>query len=121
MVAMSKPATGTTTWALKGVREETREAVREAAAQADLLIGEWVDQALLEAAREALHPAPPPATKADVATILKELAELKESVRTLRERGDRHERPPVRHVMVERRPRRQSRTRGEDDKGDRGS
>lgn len=121
MAAMSKPSAGTATWAIKGVREETREAVREAAAQADLLIGEWADQALLKAARNALHPPPPPATKEDVATILKELAELKESVRALRDHRDRHERPPVRHVMVERRQRRLPGGRGEGDKDDRGS
>ena len=78
-----------TSWTIKGVHEATREAVREAAAEAEMVIGEWVDQALRDAARAALHPSPPPASAADVATILKELAELKASVLALAGAKDR--------------------------------
>jgi hypothetical protein len=70
-------------WTIKGVQEATREAVREAAAQAELLIGDWVDQALRGAALAAMHPAPPPATRSDVAAVLGEVAELKATVKEL--------------------------------------
>jgi hypothetical protein len=117
-----KPATaGSSSWTIKGVHEATREAVREAAAEAEMVIGEWVDRALGQAAHEALHPSPPPATKDDVAIILKQLvelkasllgladskasvqalAELKASVQTVAERTKGYDRPMVRHVMVE--------------------
>ncbi len=76
-----KSGTAAGSWTIKGVQEATREAVRDAAAQAELLIGDWVDQALSGAARAALDPAPPPATQADVAAILAELAELRASVK----------------------------------------
>jgi hypothetical protein len=79
-----KPAnSGSTSWTIKGVHEATREAVREAAAEAEMVIGEWVDQALGRAAEEALHPSPPPATKDDIAAILEQLAELKAAVLAL--------------------------------------
>ncbi len=117
-----KPATaGSSSWTIKGVHEQTRDAVREAAAEAEMVIGEWVDRALGQAAHQALHPAPPPATRDDVALILKQLAELKAavlaladskadaealadvkaSVQTLAERTKGYDRPMVRHVMVE--------------------
>ena len=112
---------GSTSWTIKGVQESTREAVREAAAEAEMVIGEWVDRALGRAAQEALHPSPPPATKDDLAIVLKEVAELKgviltladskaslqslaevkASVQTLSERTKGYDRPMVRHVMVE--------------------
>jgi hypothetical protein len=78
-----------TSWTIKGVQETTREAVREAAAEAEMVIGEWVDRALGDAARAALHPSPPPATVADIAAILKELAEFKASVLALAGARDR--------------------------------
>jgi vacuolar-type H+-ATPase subunit H len=112
---------GGTSWTIKGVHESTREAVREAAAEAEMMIGEWVDRALGQAAQEALHPSPPPATRDDVAIVAKQLAELKAtilalaeskasaqalaelkaSVQTMSERTKGYERPMVRHVMVE--------------------
>jgi hypothetical protein len=136
-------------WTIKGVQETTREAVREAAARTEMLIGEWVDEALTRAARAALHPAPPPATQADVATIRHELAELKAALQTLTrppdrgereelaelktmlqalteraaraERLERQERPVVRHVLVEqKRPARLPVHREPGGKGDRG-
>jgi hypothetical protein len=84
---MAKPAwtPAGSSWTLKGVSETTRDAVREAAARADMLIGEWVDEALRGAAREALQPSPPPATKADVQAVLRGLAELQASVQALAE------------------------------------
>jgi hypothetical protein len=85
-----KPANASgTSWTIKGVPEATREAVREAAAEAEMVIGEWVDQALRDAARAALHPSAPPATAADVTTILKELAELKATLLALAGAKDR--------------------------------
>jgi len=72
-----KPAHAGTSWTIKGVRESTRDAVREAAAEADMLIGDWVDQALERAAREAMAPSPPAASKADVAAVLEQIGELK--------------------------------------------
>jgi len=136
-----KPADAGTSWTIKGVQETTRDAVREAAAEAEMLIGDWVDQALAGAAREARDPAPPPATKDDVAAILEQLGELKTAVlaladtkadanelgevrarvqklaeakantrdlaevdariKKLAERATSHERPAVRHVLVE--------------------
>jgi hypothetical protein len=116
-----KPGSSGTSWTIKGVHESTRDAVREAAAEAEMVIGEWVDRALERAAHDALHPAPPPATRDDVQIILKQLAELKAaivaladskagvqalaevkaSVQTLAERTKGYDRPMVRHVMVE--------------------
>jgi hypothetical protein len=123
---MASPAwmpnrSSSTSWTIKGVHESTREAVREAAAEAEMVIGEWVDRALGQAAQEALNPPPPPATRDDIAVILKQLAELKgtimaladskasaqalaevkASVQTLAERTKGYDRPMVRHVMVE--------------------
>jgi len=74
---------GSVSWTIKGVHETTREAVREAAAEAEMVIGEWVDRTLGQAAHAALHPSPPPATKDDVAAILEQLAELKAAVLAL--------------------------------------
>jgi hypothetical protein len=110
-----------TSWTIKGVQEPTRDAVRDAAAEAGMLIGDWVDQALAKAAREALHPSPPLATRDDVAAIVAELAKLRAGVRMLAEakasaqdlaevqarveklaeRTTGYDRPAVRHVMVE--------------------
>jgi hypothetical protein len=106
-----KPARASnSSWTIKGVTETTREAVREAVAQSDMLIGEWVEEALRQAAHGALNPAPPPATQADVATLRqevgRELAEIRTMLQALAERTRRSEpqdRPVVRHVLVERR------------------
>ena len=112
---------GSASWTIKGVHESTRDAVREAAAEAEMVIGEWVDRALGQAAHDALHPSPPPATRDDIAIVLKQLAELKAtvmalaeskasaqalaevkaSVQALAERSKGYDRPMVRHVMVE--------------------
>jgi hypothetical protein len=126
MRVMAKPPWSpvSSSWTLKGVSETTRDAVREAAASADMLIGEWVDKALRGAAREALQPSPPPATKDDVQAILEGLAELHASVQALAETRATNEalakveasvhalaqrtepvRPAVRHVMVEQKKR----------------
>jgi hypothetical protein len=134
-----KPAQAAgTSWTLKGVQEPTRDAVREAAAEAGMLIGDWVDQALAKAAREALHPSPPVATRDDVAAILAELAKLRTGIQTLAEakasardlaevqarveklteRTSGYDRPAVRHVMVEhKRPARPAPPRDGKDKG----
>jgi hypothetical protein len=85
MVASAwKPANASSSsWTIKGVHEATREAVREAAAEAEMVIGEWVDRALGQAAREALHPSPPPATRDDLTRLSQDLAELKALVLAL--------------------------------------
>lgn len=122
-MAAWKPANAAgTSWTVKGVQEATREAVRDAAAQAGMLLGEWVDYALRDAARAALHPAPPPATREDVAALMGKLeqlegrlaslangmasaqavAELEARLKKLAERPGGYDRPAVRHVMVER-------------------
>lgn len=82
-VAWKSAYAGNASWTIKGVRETTREAVRQAAAGADMVIGEWVDRALDQAAREALHPTAPPATKEDIGAIREELAELRACVLAL--------------------------------------
>ena len=64
---------GDRTWAIKGVRDETRDAVREAAHEAGLAIGEWVDRALARAVEEARHPRPPAATREEVTEAMREL------------------------------------------------
>jgi hypothetical protein len=78
---------GDRTWALKGVRDETREAARETAHEAGLAIGDWVDRALAWAVEEARHPRPPAATRADVAEAVREA--LGEQLAPLAERIDR--------------------------------
>lgn len=78
-----KPADAGTTWTIKGVHEKTKDAVRQAAADAEMLIGDWVDQALASAAREAREPSPPAATKEDVAAILEQLAKFKAAILAL--------------------------------------
>ena len=136
---MAKPAWSpvSSSWTLKGVSETTRDAVREAAARADMLIGEWVDEALRGAAREALQPSPPPATKDDVKAVLEGLAELRAGVQALAETrasnaalanvearvhalAQRIEpvRPAVRHVMVEQKKRVRTPPRRGDATGD---
>ncbi len=60
------------TWAIKGVSDQTRDAVHEAARAEGLAVGEWVDKALAKAAEEALHPRPPAATREDVAEVVRE-------------------------------------------------
>lgn len=130
MTAWKSAHAGSGSWTVKGVQDATREAVREAAAQADMLLGEWVDYALRDAAQFALNPSPPPATRDDVAALLKAdfgavlkkldalearlavlangmasaqaLAELEARVKKLAERPGGYDRPAVRHVMVER-------------------
>ena len=78
---------GDRTWALKGVRDETRDAARETAHEAGVAIGDWVDRALAWAVEEARHPRPPAATRADVAEAVREA--LGEQLAPLAERIDR--------------------------------
>ena len=60
------------TWTIKGVSDRTRDAVYDAAEAAGLTIGEWIDQALAQAAEDALHPKPAAATREDVAEVVRE-------------------------------------------------
>jgi hypothetical protein len=64
---------GDRTWALKGVRDGTRDAVRETAHEAGLAVGDWVDRALAKAVAEARHPRPPAATREEVAEAVRGL------------------------------------------------
>jgi hypothetical protein len=61
------------TWALKGVRDETRDAVRETAHEAGPAVGAWVDRVLTKAVEEARHPRPPAATREEVTEAVREL------------------------------------------------
>ena len=45
-------------WTIKGVRDDTRKATRQAARAAGLSIGTWVDRALSEVAHRELNPPP---------------------------------------------------------------
>jgi hypothetical protein len=78
---------GDRTWAIKGVRDETRDAARETAHEAGVAIGDWVDRALAWAVEEARNPRPPAATRADVAEAVREA--LGEQLAPLAERIDR--------------------------------
>lgn len=75
------------TWTVKGVSQQTREAVREAAANQNLTIGAWMDRALWQVAQATLNPAPPPATREEVAEDVERLlgAHLEPLVRRLDE------------------------------------
>lgn len=66
-------ASAATTWTVKGVSPETREAVRDAAARQHLSVGAWMDRALWQAAQAALKPTPAPATPEDVERIVRRL------------------------------------------------
>ena len=57
-------------WTIKGVSDRTRDAAREAAHAAGQNVGEWVDRVLAEAAQEARHPKPPPASREEVAALI---------------------------------------------------
>jgi hypothetical protein len=61
------------TWTVKGVSQQTREVVREAAASQDLTIGAWMDRALWQAAQATLRPTPPGATREEVAEEVERL------------------------------------------------
>jgi Resolvase, N terminal domain len=58
------------TWTVRGVRPETREAVREAAATQGLSVGAWLERTLWQAAEAVLNPAPGPATGEEVERIV---------------------------------------------------
>jgi len=72
------------TWTIKGVSDRTRAATLEAAHEAQLTVGEWIEQVLARAAEEARHPRPPAATQEDVAGVAREL--LSEQLASIAER-----------------------------------
>jgi hypothetical protein len=88
-------------WAIRGVRDRTRDAALEVAHAADLTIGEWIDQVLARAAAEARHPRPPAATREEVAELLaahlrpvaETLGRLAERLAALEEKVDRRTGP----------------------------
>jgi hypothetical protein len=61
------------TWTVKGVSQQTRDVVREAAASQNLTIGAWMDHALWQAAQATLRPTPPGATREEVAEEMERL------------------------------------------------
>ena len=71
-------------WAIRGVSDRTRDAVLEAAHAEGLNIGEWIEQVLARAAKEARHPRPPAATPEDVAGVVHDL--LSEQLAPIAER-----------------------------------
>jgi DNA invertase Pin-like site-specific DNA recombinase len=60
-------------WTVRGVRPETREAAREAAAAQGMSVGAWLDRALWQAAEAVLNPAPGPASGEEVERIVARL------------------------------------------------
>ena len=75
------------TWAIKGVSDRTRAAVLEAAHEAGLTVGAWLDQTLARAAEDARHPKPPAATREEVAGLLDErLRPVEEALGRIAER-----------------------------------
>ena len=85
-------------WTIRGVSDRTREAVVETAHDAGLTIGAWLDRVLAGAVEEARHPKPPPATRADVAEVVRELlteqlTPIAERLTTLEKKTDRETRP----------------------------
>jgi hypothetical protein len=72
------------TWTIKGVSDRTRAAALEAAHEAQLTVGEWVEQVLARAAKEVRHPRPPAATQEEVAGVVREL--LSEPLASIAER-----------------------------------
>jgi hypothetical protein len=92
------------TWAIKGISDRTRAAALEAAHEAGLTVGQWLERVLARAAAEARHPQPPGAVGADVAEPIDErlkpieeaLGRLTERLAALEERvGQRTEPGPV--------------------------
>ena len=77
--------------ALKGLSDETRRAIAEAAQAEGVSTTEWIERALAKAAEEALNPRPPALTRADIAEVLREelapLAEMVERLATPRAEG----------------------------------
>jgi adenine-specific DNA glycosylase len=74
------------TWAIKGVSDRTRAAALEAAHEAGLTVGEWVERVLARAAKEARHPRPAE-IGTDVTELLNErLRPVEEELRRLAER-----------------------------------
>ena len=103
---------GDRTWAIKGVRDETRDAARETAHEAGVAVGDWVDRALAWAVEEARNPRPPAATREDVTEAVREA--LGEQLAPLAERIDRlAERPGSLEEMAGRQTRPEPEPAGE--------
>jgi hypothetical protein len=73
------------TWTIKGVSDRTRAAALEAAHEAGLTVGAWIEQVLARAAKEVRHPKP--AEGADVTELINErLIPTEEALGRLTER-----------------------------------
>ncbi len=96
------------TWTIKGVSDRTRAAALEAAHEAQLTVGEWVEQVLARAAQEARHPRPPAPTREEVASLLDErlrpiaeaLAQMAERLAPVEAKTRREIRPEPVHGMA---------------------
>ena len=99
------------TWTIKGVSDRTREAALEAAHEAGLTVGAWLDQMLARAAEEARHPKPPAATREEVSALLDErlrpvgetLGRIAERLASLEEKAGQRAEAGAIHDRIQRR------------------
>jgi hypothetical protein len=74
------------TWAIKGISDRTRAAALEAAHEAGLTVGAWLEQVLARAAKEVRHPKPPAAGMNMAELINERLRPIEEELHRLSER-----------------------------------
>jgi hypothetical protein len=74
------------TWAIKGISDRTRAAALEAAHEAGLTVGEWVERVLAGAATAARHPKPPAAGTDGTELLNERLRPVEEELGRLSER-----------------------------------
>ena len=99
------------TWAIKGISDRSRAAVLEAAHEAGLTVGAWLEQVLARAAEEARHPKPPAATREEVAGLLDErlrpveeaLGQIAERLAALEEKAGQRAEAGAIHGRIQRR------------------
>ena len=99
------------TWAIKGISDRTRAAVLEAAHEAGLTVGAWLDQVLARVAEEARHPRPPAATREEVSGLLDEhlrpveetLGQIAERLASLEEKAGQRAETGAIHERIQRR------------------
>ncbi len=91
---------------LKGISDQTRKAVDEAAAAEGVEVSEWIDRALAEKADEALNPKPQAVNREDIGELVRqvlreELAAVAEELRKdIAEMVDRSPGPRVEDSAV---------------------
>jgi hypothetical protein len=99
------------TWAIKGVSDRTRAAALEAAHEAGLTVGAWLEQVLAGAAEEARNPKPAAATREEVAGLLDEclrpieemLTRIVERLASLEEKAGQRSEVGALHGRIQRR------------------